>query len=255
MTKTTANRAYGWVPDVPDQRDQTVALGAPIPLPPSVDLRDLCPPVYDQGQLGSCTANAIAAAFDVERKKQNEPFLTPSRLFIYYNERLAEGTTRTDSGAQIRDGIKVVNQVGVPPESLWPYDTSKFALKPSAAAYKAAKNTEALAYSRVPQAQISIQQVLAGGHPIVVGFSVYESFESEEVAATGVMPMPSPFEQCLGGHAVLVVGYEERQGHLYAIVRNSWSAAWGDAGYFYMPFEVLTTPSLSQDFWTITRTA
>ena len=113
---------YGWIPDLPDHRDRKFALSAPVPIPPAVDLRPGCPPVYDQGQLGSCTGNAIAAALEFERIKQGLPDFMPSRLFIYYNERAMEGTVASDSGAQIRDGIKSVNTQGDCPETLWPYD-------------------------------------------------------------------------------------------------------------------------------------
>src|SRR3989440_2703094 len=110
---------YGWIPDLPDQRDHLYAAPPPVvsALPPSSDLRPHCPPVYDQGQLGSCTANAIGAAIQFDRMKQNlSPNFVPSRLFIYYNERVMEGTVSTDSGAQIRDGIKSVAKQGACPE-------------------------------------------------------------------------------------------------------------------------------------------
>src|SRR5271157_4958001 len=129
---------YGWVPDLPDYRDHTYAVAAHIlaEIPDSVDLRPQCPPeVYDQGQLGSCTANAIAAAIEFDRMKQQLTVFTPSRLFIYYNERVMEGTVGTDSGAQIRDGIKSVGSVGAPPETDWPYNIAEFAVKPPPKAF------------------------------------------------------------------------------------------------------------------------
>src|SRR5450631_3625349 len=112
---------YGWLPDLPDQRDFTYAAPqAPKALPKSVDLRAQCPAVYDQGQLGSCTANSIGGAVEFELMKQKAPVFMPSRLFIYYNERVIENTVNSDNGAQIRDGIKTVNQQGVCPETAWP---------------------------------------------------------------------------------------------------------------------------------------
>src|SRR5208283_5132068 len=96
-------KRYGWVPDLPDHRDHMYAAPGEVvsQLPSQVDLRNQCPPVYDQGELGSCTANAIAAAMEFERIKQNLPDFLPSRLFIYYNERVIEGTVNSDGGAQI----------------------------------------------------------------------------------------------------------------------------------------------------------
>ena len=118
-------------------------------MPAAVDLRANCPPVYDQGQLGSCTANAIAAAIEFDRKKQRLTDFVPSRLFIYYNERVMEGTVSSDLGAQIRDGIKSVNKIGAPPETDWPYDIAKFAQKPPTKAYTDAKLDRAIQYQKV----------------------------------------------------------------------------------------------------------
>ena len=138
---------YGWIPDLPDARDHMYAAPGPTmaSVPAKLDLRAQCPAVYDQGQLGSCTGNAIAGAVQFERMKQKlTPNFVPSRLFIYYNERVIEGTVGSDSGAQIRDGIKGVATEGVPPETDWPYDIAKFAAKPPAKAYKEALKDKAV---------------------------------------------------------------------------------------------------------------
>jgi C1A family cysteine protease len=217
-------------------------------VPPAMDLRATCPPVYDQGQLGSCTANAIAAALEFNRRKEGLADFAPSRLFIYYNERVMEGTVGSDSGAQIRDGIKSVANIGAPPETEWPYDIAKFAAKPPAPAYADAKLDRALHYMRVVQVLSQMQGCLAAGFPFVFGFTVYESFESQAVASTGLMPMPGPGEKKLGGHAVMAVGYDNAK--RLVTVRNSWNTTWGDKGYFYMPYEFILSPNAS-DFWTV----
>jgi C1A family cysteine protease len=243
---------YGWIPDLPDARDHLYA--APprylTQLPPSVDLRAGCPKeIYDQGNLGSCTANAIAAAFEFALLKQQLTDFMPSRLFIYYNERVKEGTVSSDSGAMIRDGIKSVNKQGVCPESEWPYDVSKFADKPSDQCYTDALKHQVTSYQRVPQLVNQMKGCLAHGFPFVFGFTVYESFESDEVAKTGEVPMPVTGEQVLGGHAVLAVGYDNAQQRF--LVRNSWGDGWAQGGYFTMPYAYLVDHSLSQDFWAI----
>jgi C1A family cysteine protease len=240
---------YGWIPDLPDARD---LLFAPPPehaqgLPASVDLRPKMPAVYDQGQLGSCTANAIAAAVEFTEIEEGEAAATPSRLFIYYGERQIEGTVRQDSGAQIRDGIKVVATVGAPPETDWPYDIAKFANKPPKKAFDDAAKAKAIQYLSV--APNYLKGALAVNFPVVIGFTVYSGFESPDVAKTGVLNLPQKGEQVMGGHAVLVVGYKDSSQRF--IVRNSWGAGWGQKGYFTMPYAYLLNPSLSSDFWTI----
>jgi len=242
---------YGWVPDLPDQRDLIYSAPAAIvtALPTSVDLRPQCPAVYDQGQLGSCTGNAIAGAFEFERLKQGLSDFVPSRLFIYYNERVAEHTVNSDSGAQIRDGIKVVAKMGVPPESDWPYDISKFTDKPPAGAFADAARNQVTSYHRVNRVLNQFKGCLASGYPFVLGFTVYDAFESAQVAHSGQLNMPQPGESVAGGHAVLAVGYDDRQQRF--IIRNSWGPHWGLKGYFTMPYQYLMEPNLSDDFWTI----
>jgi len=219
-------------------------------LPSSADLRPHCPPVYDQGQLGSCTANAIAGALQFDEIKEHKNGLsTPSRLFIYYNERVIEGTVTSDSGAQLRDGVKTVAKQGICPEKVWPYDISKFAVKPPTLAYKDAAKDKATNYLRLSQAANQLKGCLASGYPFVFGFTVYESFESADVSKTGIVPMPSPNEAVLGGHAVCAVGYDDAQQRF--IVRNSWGTGWGMNGYCTMPYTYLLDPNLASDFWTV----
>jgi C1A family cysteine protease len=243
---------YGWLPDLPDHRDQPYAapmelIGA---LPARVDLRPQCPPVYNQGQLGSCTANAIAAAIQFERRKQNLlPDFTPSRLFIYYNERVIEHSVASDSGAQIRDGIKSVAKQGDCPETEWPYDIAKFKIKPPAQCYSDALQYKVVLYQRVAQALSQLKGCLASGCPFVFGFTVYESFESATVAKTGHAPLPQGGEAVIGGHAVVGVGYDDAK--QWFVVRNSWGASWGMKGYFTLPYAYLIDAGLASDFWTV----
>jgi C1A family cysteine protease len=200
-------------------------------------LTGLFPPVFDQGNLGSCTANAIAGGFSYALKKECGKDLVPSRLFIYYNERAMEETIASDSGAMIRDGVKSLVQLGVCPEKKWGYSDgpTKFKRKPTASCYTEALNHQLVQYQRVT-AQTGIQQALAAGFPVVAGFTVYESFESDDAAKTGVIPTPSPGEQVMGGHAILIVGFDKVKRQW--IVRNSWGADWGDKGYCYIPFAI-----------------
>jgi C1A family cysteine protease len=243
---------YGWLPDLPDARDHLYAAPMAVlsKLPASVDLRPKCPPVYDQGQLGSCTGNAIAGAIQFGRRKaKQKPDFVPSRLFIYYNERVIEHTVNTDAGAQIRDGIKCAVNQGACNEKTWPYNIAQFTKQPPAAAYQEAKKYQVTSYSRVTQTLSQLKGCLANGYPFVFGFTVYESFDSQQVAQTGVMTMPAPKEKVVGGHAVLAVGYDDASQRF--IIRNSWGPGWGQKGYFTMPYAYITESNLADDFWTI----
>lgn len=247
----TKHGGLGWNPDRPDQRDHIYAAPASVlaALPVLVDLRTQFPAAYDQGKLGSCTANAIAGAVEYDWRQQKLADVSPSRLFIYYQERLMEGSVTTDSGAYIRDGMKAIAKYGAPHEHLWPYDIKKFAKKPPAKVYSDGLRRQAVSYARVTQTLQQLQGCLAAGFPFVFGFTVYESFESDKVASTGMVPMPASAEAELGGHAVLAVGYRDSDRRF--IVRNSWGD-WGSSGNCFMPYEYLTSRGLAADFWKVT---
>lgn len=250
MKKSPINAWYGWVPDRPDFRDKLYStIAAPPPkLPSRVDLRAGCSPVEDQGQLGSCTANALVGALEFLEKKAGKTVTDLSRLFIYYNERSMEGTINEDSGAAIRDGVKSLVNLGVCTEKRWPYTLSKFTQKPPAACYKEATKHEVLSYHRILSLQ-EMKQCLAEGYPFVFGFTVYTAFESATVAKTGQLNLPKSGEKSLGGHAVCAVGYDDATQRV--LVRNSWGADWGQEGYFTMPYAYISNTNLADDLWTL----
>jgi C1A family cysteine protease len=272
--------SFGYKPSKPDTRDflyKAIAPKAAVALPPSVDLRDKCSPVRDQGQLGSCTGFAIAVGMR-EFLEGATPTPTPppspgcslakllpkfatqglklaltplSPLFLYYEERALEGTIGEDAGAEPRDGFKVLNQTGCATEVTWPYIISRFADAPSAAAVQSAADFKIATYHRLADLT-EMKTCLAGGSGFVIGFYVYSSFEA--IGSDGKMPMPKPGEQLLGGHAVFVAGYFDDAswpGGGYLVVKNSWGAGWGAQGYFYMPY-AFVTPDQVPDAWTAT---
>lgn len=242
-------RPYGWKRDLPDKRDVKIVHEFKGVLPAHSDLRAQCPVTYDQLQEGSCTANGLVGCHEFDLLKQGLKDFRGSRNFVYWNERALEGTTGHDAGASIRDGAKVMSHLGVCDEKLWPYDVTRFTVRPSKAAFKAALEHRAVSYASVPQSHDALRRTLAGGLPIVFGFSVYESFESDQVARDGVVPMPAPHESILGGHAVMLVGYDDANQRYR--VRNSWGASWGDGGYCTMPYAYIEDPDLADDFWVL----
>ena len=216
---------------------------APPRMPSVVDLRGRMPPVYDQGHLGSCTANALCAAVQFAT-----PALLGSRLFLYYNERSIENHVADDGGAELCDGVRALERFGVCPEADWPYNPAMFAVSPPSTCYAKASAHKLPTATNVPQNVSSMKQALAAGHPFVVGILVFESFESDAVAASGVVPMPAPKnEKQLGGHAVLCVGYDEVRRRW--IMRNSWGDGWGCGGYFFLDYAYLIDPTLASDIW------
>jgi C1A family cysteine protease len=256
-----AQHAYGWKRDLPDHRDlrfvrpktkkkiqkfQTVAL---------FDNYNI-PPVYDQSALGSCTANAAAGILQFAMMNKSATpnpsaqLFYPSRLYIYWWERFIEGSVGYDSGASIRDSIKVLSTYGACSENMLPYDISKFTDKPSDSCVSQAKNFEVSSYQKVDNtSRADLVAALSSGHPITFGFTVYESFESEVVSSTGIVPMPDKNESILGGHAVVIMGYNATGN--YYVVRNSWGKGWGINGYCHMPAAYIENEDLANDFWIV----
>jgi len=224
-------------------------------VPSRVDLTTLSPafspsnwPVWDQGNLGSCTAFAILSSIHYYA-----PEIKPSTLFQYYNERFEDGDINGDNGSTISQAAHCLSKYGYCSIETWPYDIIQFTVKPSPQSYEQGlQNIKALAkifeFESINYCQQTIIQCLSRNSPIVLGISVYESFESPAVAKTGQVPMPMPNEQLLGGHAVSLVGYDltARKWKL----RNSWGPNWGDNGYFYLPFEYISEGRLASDLWT-----
>lgn len=253
----------GWRPDPPDPRDHVFSApgGVIEALPEYVDLTpDFAP--YSQGRIGSCTANALAAAVQFDREKAGllPPFI-PSRLFIYYNERDVEGSVASDSGAYLRDGIKTLAALGVCPEESWPYDDtpapyeggpfqpdSPPAARPSERAYADAAPFLISSYQRLNQSLSQLQGCLASGRPFVFGFTVFSGWYNQR-PHDPIIRLPGGADRSVGGHAVLCVGYDNARGMFK--IRNSWGSDEGDHGYFYMPYAYLTSRNLASDFWVI----
>jgi len=237
-------RGLGGLRQPPDFRDKPYAARLAAAPPLEVDLRSVMPPVYDQGSLNSCAANSTAAAMEYERDRQGLSDFVPSRLFIWYNGRALEGSIASNMGVFNRDAIKVLNTDGVCAEAMWSYDPAMFRAAPPKYCYVTALTDRAVSYEGIYTLE-SLKDAIASKLSVVFTFSLYESFYSPEVQQTGVVPMPAPNEQHIGFHSVLAVGYSDPKGQV--IVRNSWSASWGDKGYFYMPYQYLTGPAASSD--------
>ena len=237
--------------DLSDDRDKKyrhVARIEPKDLPKRVDLRVNCSPVVDQGELGSCTANAIASGLrEYIMIRDGHDLVRLSRLFVYYYERQLEGTVYEDAGASLRDGMKIIAEMGSCPESIDPYLINKFTESPSPQEIEAAKQFKLTEYRRIDDLT-EMKEALAAGDPVVFGIMIYDSFETTQVARTGIVPLPNiKKEKCYGGHAVCAVGYDDIKGHV--IVRNSWGEKWGDKGYFYLPYAFINNMDLTLDMW------
>lgn len=248
----------GWRPDKPDPRDRHLMVPEITRLPDAADLRKQCPPVVDQEEIGSCTANSSSSAIAFLEHEAERDVLY-SRLFIYAMTRHLEGTPLSeDSGAEIRDTMKALAVYGAPPETLWPYITSNFSIEPPAQARTSALMHKALVYYRCPSLY-SLKASLHQGFPVVIGFSVPDNMMTQQCADTGVVLPPEPGESYDGGHAVLAVGYDvhfacggERGG---VLCQNSWGTGWGLDGYFWLPMSFWSggEGALASDCWTIRR--
>jgi C1A family cysteine protease len=220
-------------------------------LPPVVSLRKYSPPIYDQLQIGACTGNAWARLRQfIAMKEALADATTPSRRFIYHKEMVLEGDCNGDNGAQVRTGGVVLSTVGSVDESAYPYSNNiaDFLAQPSNALFGEAYFHKLLTPLRITQDLPTMKECLAAGYPFVIGFTVYQSFESDAVAANGMMPMPAANEQVLGEHCVVVIGYNDTLQRMECA--NSWNTNWGDAGYFWMPYPYIVNSTLASDFWT-----
>ena len=245
-------RRFGTHPDLPDGRDREYLPALKVPLPRRVDLRPAFPPVYNQHSLNSCSAHAIGAALWFEERglvAADAP--GPSRLFIYYNERVREREVHHNAPVSLRDGYKTVASRGVCPEHMWPYRLARYARKPPRRCYEAARGMRALQYFRLHRNLKTMKACLAEGIPFALGVSVHKSFMSARVKHTGEVPMPRRGDHVLGGHAMLIVGYHDASERF--IVRNSWGRQWGLGGYCMLPYEFALHPNLSWDFWMCSR--
>lgn len=258
---------FGWRPDTPNRKDLSYSAPRAIlqSLPEYVDLCETghMPPIYDQSSIGSCVGNGVARLMHYIHKREGHPNAaqTPSRLMIYWLARYLENTINSDAGCEIRDAIKSVVSWGVAFEdggtgpAIWPYDTSKFTVRPPNEAFAAASLFRAIEYSRIQQdAAHQMRGCLAEFHPFVFGSILYDSFESDEVERTGIVPMPLSKENMLGGHCMTAVGYDDTGKHWPARhfkVANSWGPNWGSSGYCFIPYEYLGRKDLTSDLWTI----
>lgn len=238
----------GWKPDRPDHRDRRFRASL-VEVPTSVDLRLFCPPIEDQGALGSCSAHASTSAMEFLYKKAGLP-LSPafSRLFVYYQTRVAieQLSAADDSGVPLRAVMKALRTFGACLEPTWPYDMERFASAPGAEALMEGFRHRILQYTSV-EGLGGVKACLAEGFPVVGGFSVPQNAMSEECLRTGVIRFPGK-ETILGGHAVMFVGFDDVRAHL--TFHNSWGTEWGDRGYGYLPYQFVQE-GLVEDLWTI----
>ncbi len=242
-------KGLGWHPPLPNAHRKKYEDHFSITSnPPSVDLESLCPPIYDQGALGSCTANAAAGMAQFLVRKENLWDFVPSRLAIYYWTREKEGTTSQDAGASVQDAVATLYDRGSPNEALFWYNISKFAVKPSHNIVNDAAKHKCDVPLSVPQNLNYMQTCLASGYPFAIGFTVYSSFEN--IGSDGIMPMPLASESILGGHSCLVIAYDDST--RYFKVRNSWGN-WGLRGNFLMPYDFLLNGNYASDFWTCNK--
>ena len=266
-------KGMGWERDLPDFRDFTVQSPdvkeirskssrlkkVAKAVPGSVDLREWCSPIEDQGDLGSCTANAGAGLLEYYQRRAFGKYLNGSRLFLYKAARNLLGWTG-DQGAYLRTTMKAMALFGVPPESHWPYDVAQFDVEPPAFCYAFAQNYQALKYYRLDPAGQStsktldvLKENLAASLPVMFGFTVYSSIPPLG-DGKGEIPFPKPGESVEGGHAVVAVGYDNKKtigGDNGAIlIRNSWGTDWGVAGYGWLPYSYVEA-GLAVDFWSL----
>lgn len=276
------HKGLGWLRDVPDFRDTTLSgicpkfhhkrgeqeqlysravkpikntLTSKKSLPKAVNNFDFCSPVEDQGELGSCTANAAAGMVEYMERRATGAHIDASRLFLYKVTRNLLGW-QGDTGAFLRTTMQALVLFGMPPEEWWPYEIETFDNQPDAFLYAYASNYKAIQYLRLDppgtaakNVLVALKAAMSKGYVIMFGFSTYSSLGwGADIA------YPSPKDSLDGGHAVLAIGYDDKHkftdGRIGALkIRNSWSEDWGDKGYGWLPYDYVLD-GLATDFWT-----
>lgn len=229
--------------------EETIRFRAPAKIIRSVNLKNRIRRVYDQGDIGSCTANALCSACNLVN-----PSFDPSRLFLYYNcrwmDQVYEGDNdvSVDDGTTLRGGINALRKYGVCLEPQCPYIESRFAEKPSPEAYTQALDYQVIQFKAIRQNLKEMKACLASGFPFVFGIQVYSSSFSSR---SGAIPLPRRTERSLGGHALLCVGYDDSRQVFHFL--NSWGTSWGTGGYGTIPYRYLTDIKQAGDFWTVNQ--
>lgn len=260
-------RKFGWKPSLPDVKKKkysaTREMASRVHFPPMIDMRSVMPPIEDQGQLGTCVAHATCAALEFLElegiKEGSGPVLFPdkqfdqiSRLFLYYNSCAIDGDAGQDNGTTNTSMMKGIAKWGMCRESIWPYDPKMVSKQPPAYTYKeGAQHVVLSSYALNNSVIDQMKQCLVVGFPFLFGSTIYSSFMSDSAAETGIIPLPKPEEDLLGGHDLCCVGYEDARNSF--LVRNSWGEGWGEKGYCWMPYRYLTNPDLTGDLWTIRK--
>jgi C1A family cysteine protease len=236
--------------DIPFVAPESVAKAI---LPPKIDLRGKMPPVLSQGQIGSCVSNAASNSLRYLLTKEKRYIFQPSRLFIYWNTRvLIEGNPADqDTGISIRGVCKSLSKYSACTETIWPYDVTKYTINPPLQTYTNASLHSVVKYLSLQQDLFYIKQALVSGFPVMFGIQVYESFESDYTLQTGIITYPNVgTEQCFGGHAMLIVGYNDVSQRF--ILQNSWGTSVGQNGFFEIDYNYILNSDLTWDLWVLT---
>jgi C1A family cysteine protease len=288
MSEITGKPGMGWMPDYPDFRDHTVdfdkvsdkllRLGQTDSIKlmlkktrsdkpkksnsqGQVSLIEWFSPIENQGQLGSCTANAGVGLVEYFEKRAFQKHIDASRLFIYKATRNLMKQTG-DNGAFLRSTMGALVLFGVPPEEYWPYNEADFDKEPTAFCYAFAQNYQSMTYYRLDPPGTSktellnqIKTNLLSGLPSMFGFTVYSSIE--ESAKSGKIPYPKQGDQIVGGHAVVAAGFDDKMVITNAkpgafLIRNSWGTNWGDQGYGWLPYDYVLK-GLAVDWWSLLK--
>lgn len=244
------SRIYNLQPQKEDKRDYIYEPHT-LEIPSTHFLSDVqmvsCP-ILDQGSLGSCLSNATYALFYIISVSK----ISLSRLQLYMTNRAIDGSSLTeDTGATVRGCMKAISKYGLCNEKIWSYDILNFDKLAPSEAFKNLYQLTKFVYTFIKQDLKSIKEVLVSDKPILIGIAIYSSFESTNATNYGVIPMPNTTkEELLGGHAILLVGYDDKT-KVFKF-QNSWGVEWGDKGYGYIPYDYVTDNNLAFDLCTVT---
>jgi hypothetical protein len=213
------------------------------PLPESANLQKYAPSVGNQGSQGSCVAwsSAYAARSILESARTGQPGenikFSPSFL---YNQIGLDGC----QGSYLNRAMEFMTKQGSVPYNAFPYNENDCSNQPGTQLVQEASQFKMRGYNRLSLGDRNdaidlnaIRQNLSQGAPVAIGMMVGQSFMQNMMGKDVWIPEPGDADmQGFGGHAMCVVGYDDKKYGGSFLIMNSWGPEWGNNGFAWVRY-------------------